>query len=505
MAVDPIQKAHEIVVAGMALQGVSTQKTLDEMETPEHALEPPISLETLAKLSQVSAVRSSIIDAIARNTVGHGYEVQVAMGHEEEVSDPRDKATEIKILLEALSSRDERLGHPSFTDLMFAVKTDEEEVGWGFLEISRNRLDGTIDGLFHVPGKNMRRLKDRSGYVLLHPTGEKNTAFYNFGEKVMYNTTTAEPTSTLNPGKGWNVNEVICFRLYTSESRDYGMPRDVALALEYAGDKLASEYNVSFFDAGGTPPTLLFIHSAQDEGQGAVTFKVPQATVQRIANTIKSDGGHRDRVSVIPLPPNSQVDKVTLGEVSDRDMGFVKFRMDNAQRSLSAFRIQPIFIALQTDSRYDAEVQRAITLEQVFDPEQDRYEAKLRATVLKDLGFTSYELKFTRMAVESDKARRDSAVSMAEAGAISRREYRGAFGYGPLPEADEGATPGPGQVEHGWNDEIVNTGTPPGAENRSITDQRGLKPGIGQRDQRSTDAELEVQQIKQKLNGGATT
>jgi phage portal protein BeeE len=84
----------------------------------------------------------------------------------------------------------------------------------------------------------------------------------------MYNTATAEPTSTLNPGKGWNVNEVICFRLYTSESRDYGMPRDVALALEYAGDKLASEYNVSFFDAGGTPPTLLFIHSAQDEGQG---------------------------------------------------------------------------------------------------------------------------------------------------------------------------------------------------------------------------------------------
>jgi capsid portal protein len=494
---EALNKAYEVTVAGFRIDGETTQKPYDEVETPEHAIEPPLSLEALAKLSTISGIRSSIIDAIARNTVGLGYGVEVAPGKEEKVGDPRETEQEICVVLEALARRDRRLDGPSVTELMMAVKTDEEEVGWGFVEVSRSKTTGRIDGLFHVPGKLMRRLKDRSGYVLLDPNGEKNTDFYNFGEKMEYDRETGEPKETLAKDKGWNKNEVICFRLYSSESRDYGMPRDVALALEYAGDKLAAEYNVSFFDAGGTPPTALFISSDTTSDMGSVKFRVPQETVARIANTIKSDGGHRDRVAIIPLPANSKVDKVTLGEVSDRDMGFVQYRKDNAERILSAFRMQPIFIGLGSEGRYDAEVQRSLTLEQLFDPEQDRYEQRLRDTVLRDLGYGDYALRFKRMAVESDQAKRDSASKMGEAGSISRREYRAAFGYGPLPEAAKGAEPGPGQVPHGWNDEIVSTKLPAGAENRSLTDNRGLQPGVGAREQRSTDNELQAQKQKQ--------
>lgn len=499
MDYEHLQKAFDVVVAGLAIQGNTSQKPEDEIETPEKAIEPPLNLESLAKLSQISGLRSSVIDAIARNTVGLGHTVEVAPGHEENVTDPREGAKEIVEILDALAARDVRLDRPSFTDLLMAVKTDEEEVGWGFLEVSRSKLTGRIDGLFHVPGKMMRRLKDRSGYVLLDPSGQKNTDFYNFGEKVVYDKDSQEPSATLEKGKFWGINEVICFRLYTSESRDYGMPRDIALALEYAGDKLAAEYNVSFFDAGGTPPTVLFVSSGGGNEMGSVRFKVPQETVARIANTIKSDGGHRDRVAIIPLPPDSKVEKVVLGEVSERDMGFVKYRGDNSERILAAFRMHGIFVAMASEGRYDAEVQRSITLEQLFDPEQDRYEGRLRATILKDLGYGDYQLKFKRMAVESDQAKRDSAVKMAEAGAITRREYRAAFGYGPLPEAAEGQEPKDGQVPHGWNDEIVSTKLPPGAENRSLTDNRGLEPGKGEREQRSTDEELKTQADEQKL------
>lgn len=487
---EALEKAYEVTVAGYNPEGVSSQKLPDEVETPEKAIEPPLSLDSLARLSQISAIRSAVIDAIARNTVGLGYSVAVASGHEEHVGDPREDLVHLESVLEILARRDEdRLDRPSFTELLVAVKTDEEEVGWGFIEVSRSKLTGKPDGLFHVPGKLMRRLKDRSGYVLLDPSGEKNTEFYNFGTKVKY-AQDGEPQSTLQDGKSWATNEVISFRLYSSESRDYGMPRDIALALEYAGDKLAAEYNVSFFNAGGTPPTVLFVSSGQDSDLGSVKFAVPQETVSRIANTIKSDGGHRDRVAIVPLPPNSNVQNIKLGEVSDRDMGFVNYRKDNAERILSAFRVQPIFVGFGSDGRYDAEVQRALTLEQVFDPEQDRYEQRLRDTLLKDLGFAEFALKFSRMAVESDQAQRDSAVKMGEAGSISRREYRAAFGYGPLPEAEKDAQPEAGQVHHGWNDEIVDTGTPKGAENRSLTDNRGLQPGVGSRDQRSTNQEL---------------
>lgn len=501
--VEILEKSHEIIVAGNRLGGETTQKPdPQELLTPENALEPPLSLEALAKLSQVNGLRGSIIDAIATNVVGLGYSVDVAEGHEELVADPRDEGRQVQATLEALAMRDARMAHPSFTQLMYAVKTDEEEIGNGYLEVSRNRTTGKIDGLFHIPGKLMRRLKDRSGYVLLNENDQSEMVeFYNFGEKVKY-TDEGEPTSALAPGHRWSQNEALSFRLYTSESRDYGLPRDTGIALEYAGDKLAAEYNVSFFDAGGTPPTILFIKAQGEDQLGQrVIFRVPQQTVLRIANTLKSDTGHRDRVAIIPLPQNATVDKVTLGEIAERDMGFVKYRGDNTQRILTAFRMQPIFVGLSTEGRYDAEVQRSITLEQLFDPEQDRYEARLRMTLLKDLGFTSMAIKFKRMAVESDAARRDSASKMAEAAAINMREYRGAFGYGPFPEAAEGAEPDQGQYPHGINDRLINTGAPRGAENRNqTTDQRGLRPGLADRAQRSTDNELAIQAERQRTD-----
>ena len=153
---------------------------------------------------------------------------------------------------------------------------------------------------------------------------------------------------------------------------------------------------------------------------------------------MKSDGGNRHRVAIIPVPPGTKTEAVKLGEFSDRDVGFVSYRQDNARRTLSAFRLQPIFVpAVSDEGRYTAEVQRAITLEQLFDPEQRRWESFLTEGLLRELGYANLRLKFKRLAIEDDKSRRDSAESMAEMSALTHREYRAAHGYGPLPEAGE--------------------------------------------------------------------
>src|SRR5262249_31721528 len=149
----------------------------------------------------------------------------VAEGHED-LQDPREGEEDAYVMLEALAGRDERMDNPTFSRLLYAVKTDEEETGWGFLEVSRDKRTGMIDGLFHIPAKRMRRLQTRDGYVLINPSGEKNTEFYDFGEKVEYDKTNGEPTHTLRPGKTWRRNEALVFKLYSSESQDYGMPRD---------------------------------------------------------------------------------------------------------------------------------------------------------------------------------------------------------------------------------------------------------------------------------------
>src|SRR5262245_59857791 len=495
----PIEKSHEIVVAGVTMSGVTTQLELQEDEwTPDDAILPPLDMDKLAKLSEASSTRGAIIDAMARNTVGLGYELHPAEGHEQEVGDVRDEAREARGSLEAASQRDVRLDRPSFTDLLVAVKTDEEETGNGYIEVARDVRSGKISGIFHAPGRFIRRLKDRTGYVMLDPTGmgtrDEKVYFHNFGEKAEYDGE-GNPTGVL-PGKGGR-NEILSFRLYTSESRDYGLPRDAGLALEYLADKLAAEFNISFFDSGGVPPAIIFIQGEEVQNGGRVRLVVPQSTVQRIGDTLTSSGGKQKRVAIVPLPAGARPTVEKLGEVAERDMGFVKYRQDNIQRMLGAFRMAPIFIAYMTDSgRYDAEVQRSLTLEQLFDPEQVRYEKRITYTILKDLGFGNLALQFKRMAAESNAARRESVDAMAEAGDVTLREHRAAHGYGPLPETsgpEDVLEPGSGLYPKGINDRLVNTGTPRGAENRvptSADDQRGLRPGVGAREQRSTDEEL---------------
>jgi capsid portal protein len=482
---EALLKAHTLTIGPPA--GESSQKEEgDWLRTPNEAFEPPLPLESLRELTQINDVRATCIEAVATNTVGLGYTLEVEASHEHEVQDATKDIREATALLETLASRDVRLNYPSLTDLLYAVKRDEEEVGWGFIEVSRSKISGEITGLFHVPAWRMRRRKRQAGFYLLdhHSSGLDNpTPFYDFGTKVKYKPD-GTPRGVLARGKRWEVNEVICFRLYTSESRDYGLPRDVAMMLEYLGDKLSKESNISFFDSSGTPPTLIFVAAEETKEAGRITFKVPQQTVDRVASVLKSDGGHRHRVALVPVPAGTKADAIKLGEISDRDVGFTQFRQDIARRTVSSFRLQPVFVpAVQDEGKYAAEVQRAITLEQLFDPEQSRYERTLTETLLRELGYGHLKMNFKRLAVEDNKTRRDSADRMAENKAITRREYRAAHGYPPLPEASEGETPKPGQVPFGWNDELIEAAKPDGAENREpFDDTRGQRPGIGGRE-----------------------
>lgn len=492
-----IEKSHELIVAGDPILGQTRQtKETDGFVTPEDAIEPPLSLDGLSKLSQTNSLRRAIIDAIARNTVGLGYTIATAEASERDVTDAVPEAKIVRQKLEACAARDTRLDSPSFTELLMAVKTDEEEVGNGYIEVSRNESTGLVDGLFHAPGKRVRRLKDRTGWLLLGPSGttDDSVPFWNFGDKADYDET-GQPTGIRGGRAGRN--EILPFRIYTSESRDYGLPRDSSMLLEYAGDKLAAESNISFFDSSGTPPTVLFVQGETTHEGSQVRFRVPQQTVDRIAGILRSDGGHRHRVAIVPLPSGSNVEAVKLGQISERDMGFTQYRKDNAGRQLGTFRLSPIFVSSVDDSgRYTAEVQRSISLEQVFDPEQTRYEVRLHNTIIKDLGHPDFSIVFKRLAVENDASRRDSAEKAAEVGVITRREYRKAHGMPPLPEAEQASTeiefdgafyksaePDVGQVPFGWNDTLV---TPGGAEPTLVEgdSQQGLRPGVGARRRR---------------------
>jgi capsid portal protein len=458
--------------------GTSTQSASeDELWTPDDTFQPPEDLHALARLTDNSSIRETCIGAIARNTVGLGWDVDVWEGAQ---ASPEDKSA-ARREIDVLARRDRILDRPSFTSLMYAIKWDEEECGNAAMEVSRNKNTGKIDGLYHVPGMKVRRKKDLSGYVIgthheLGASDPQRRDFYNFGEKVEYDRQ-GRPTRRLQSGKRWKTNELIVFRRYTSASRHYGLPRDIGLAFEYAAARFLNEWTSSFFEGSGTPPTIVFVAGNEGKSGQRIHFTVPEATVRRIQQAVKSDSKPGARVAIIPVPPGTTVSDVKLGQQSDKDLTFETWRKLHERHVGAGFDLMPIFYGLADDGgRYTAEVQRAFTLEETFDPDQREHEDKIWNTLFTDLGYSELRPVFKRLAVEGDAVKREAAVAMAEAGGITVREFRAAHGYGPLDEAVHG---------EGANEKIIFTGKPRGAEDRvavrATQDQRGQRPGIGGR------------------------
>lgn len=505
---EELQKEVVLTIDGAPIEGASSQPLDTDdpgLGMPDDGITPPFSLEAVAALSEYNPTRKAIIEAIARNTVGLGISAEPPIEGGQARAEVAEQAKVILDYLDACSGRDTRMESPTFLEHLYMVKTDEEACGQGGLEVSRNRVTGRIDGFFYVPGKRIRRLADRSGYLIVSPDGDvtRATRLVNFGTRCEYD----EEGHLIEGSPKGTRNELLIFRLHTTENRDYGAPRDLAMLPDYTADRLAAEANIGFFDSGGTPPTLVFVGTTsqgakQSSESATVKLKLNANVTTAIGRTLRSDSARQHRVALLPLPENGKVEQVQLGKVSDKDVGYVNFRKDLLSRQLSAFRLSRIFISTdEGGGRYDAEVQRALTLEQVFDPEQVRYEKRLHRTIMRDLGFDDLVLKLKRLAVESDQARRDSAESLATVGAITNREMRAAFGYGPLPEHTEVA-PDPitdpeahdahkkaladkGMVPKGWNDSLVSGGANvkarPSEKSTSEPDNRGLKDGTGGR------------------------
>ncbi len=441
--------------------GSSTQPEDEETAawwTPAGAIHPPADLEQLAKLTQVSPIRRSCIAAIVHNTVGLGVSVVPREGREGEAAEGEGES--VMAALDAMARRDKRSGSPNFRGLLRRIAWDKQEVGNGALEVARNRIDGQINGLFHAPGKRVRRTKDaegaRTGYVIGPRNGSaaEQVRYYDFAAKVAYEEGKASGRLT-GPGMRWDRNELLVVRLYTSESRDYGLPPDSQLAADYLGDSLAVDQNIGYFDNGGVPPTLVFLEGeVVDQSGGRKSVKVSDSAMARIQDVMRRGPRHA-KLGVVALPPGVRGNKLDLAVLSERDMGFVGYRADNRRRTLGAWRLSPVFVAdIEDAGKYTAEVERAITKEQVFDGEQEDWRDELDVLLI-DMGKPHLTFAFAEIRIDSDESRRASANDAARAGVITNGEFRARHGLPPLPEAT--GEPGPGEVPAGWNGQLLTT------------------------------------------------
>lgn len=338
----------------------------------DEVVEPLYAMEPLTALNDISVTRAKCIEAIAAYTVGLGYRIKKIDPHAETVDS--DQVSElIREKLEGWASRDER----TFTELMQAVKYDEETTGNAFIEVSRNRK-GEIDGLYHVPAHTIRIRRDRAGYI--QQRGSSKVPFYRFGDKVqLFDDNTIRLLENRDP----KINELIHFKLYSSRSSYYGAPRDVSCFVTIAGDEMARNHNVKFFTNSATPELCLVFEQSVESlptlsGDQPIKVNIPEHTKRQIINHFRRNLRSRNfepGMFFLPSGVTLRIERISNGQ---RDSGWTKYRDANRAEVRMSFRTPPVIIGDTAGTGYaTAAIEKQVYQEGVIGPEQTRYEQRL--------------------------------------------------------------------------------------------------------------------------------
>lgn len=328
---------------------------------------PPYDLDQLAKLYELNPAHNAAVTTKSYNICGLGWElvenarttlkIEQAQGNKAKIesltNDLKKEKLDLYDIIDSLNEDEE------FGEILVKTWTDVEAMGNGYLEIGRN-LDGKPGYIGHIPANTMRLRSDKDGFIQI--VGMKYIFFRNFGD-----------TETENPLKNDpSPNEIIHFKKYSPHSTYYGIPDIVAAMTAVAGDALAKQYNLEYFENKAVPRYAFITKGVRlsDEAQKNLN--------QFFTNELK--GKHHGTL-YIPLPAtmNQNVDaKFEPIEVRPQEQSFQNFISDSRLEVLIVHRVPPSKVGVyeHTNLAVSRDADRTFK-DAVCRPEQRRIEKKI--------------------------------------------------------------------------------------------------------------------------------
>jgi PBSX family phage portal protein len=366
--------------------GTGSKKIEFEEITGYNAFEtisPPLNIDYLARLYDLSAVHHAAVDAKVSNIVGLGHKftetsktkrmLEDMEGDEKKISRFRKNLMRARDDLYDLF--DDMNEEDTFTETLVKVWRDYETTGNGYLEISRKR-DGTIGYIGHCPSISIRIRRERDGFVQI--ISNRVVFFRNFGDGNRNRSDFKENPPTPNPfGADTNPNELIHFKKYSPTSGFYGIPDIVSASNAIAGNEFAARFNLDYFENKAVPRHVITLKGAR---LGTAT---EAALLQFFETGLK---GRNHRSLYIPLPPDTGENKVELKiepvEAGIQDSSFNNYDKSNRANVLMAHRV-PITKVSVADAASLAVARDADKTfkEQVCGPEQAIAEKKINRLV----------------------------------------------------------------------------------------------------------------------------
>lgn len=364
---------------------------------------PIYDLDLLVSMLEGNTLHARCVRQKATDVAGRGFSLEAA-----ESVDAVPTATEDRWGQFLTAVEEDERGDESFGERITQAHQDYESVGWAALEFSRGQ-DGTIDGMWHVPGHTVRAHQDSRRYA--QKRGGKTVWFKRYG---------LEGTVDRRDG-GWSdrtsreafaANELLVIRNYTPRSDFYGLPDHIPALAAIAGWRAQAEFNVRWFENNAVPSYAVVVEGAD------ITPELEQTIIDHF-RAIKGDP---NRTIVIPIPgatgdegsaPRLRFERLSA---ETKEASFRLFKQDNAleiciSHGMPPYRVGwPIVGSLGGSTAVEM---TQIYNETVVEPRQETWEQRLNRALLgaKGLNVAGAQLKAKRL--DTRDMTRDVLISKA--------------------------------------------------------------------------------------------
>lgn len=351
----------------------------------------PYNVPQLFELIERSNMLSQCIDAMVTNTVGTGWEVGQINRKIEIDEDEKD---------EVESFADRANSEESLSTVMGAITRDVEAVGFGFMEVIRDRA-GNVTLLRHSPALNTRlghkhpqeqlikydimRGKRRSTVVefkrfrrFAQIVSGIVTWFKEYGDPRPLNARTGLFQGEEGYTDDCPATEMIHWKLPSNDP--YGVPRWISQVPSVRGSREVEEVNLRYFEDNTVPPMMVTVAGGR---LTAASFK----ELQKVLNT---DIGRERQNKIILLEAVGESDSLDgkastiqlkvekLTDTRQSDGLFKDYDESNQSKIRSSFRISPIVVGMSADHNFaTANVAMFAAESQVFAPYRNGIDEKL--------------------------------------------------------------------------------------------------------------------------------
>lgn len=323
--------------------------------TAHQWIEPPYPLDTLTNLFLENIDYYSVVDQLAIDVAGYGwelvdrYEKQPGQG-DVDVTANADAAAvaQRKQAEEWLRSLPEDIHRQpiSLADLFKAVMIDFGATGNAAIEVSRGQ-DGKPDGLYHLPSRFARVLKNGLGWVQVDEQGKDVSIFRHWRSDPTDpdNLVSNRDARQYKPYKGragQPRNELKVWKSYNPNEERYGVPPVVAALVQLFGNIYSRHRNLRFFINRAMPEWLVQVEAESTDWQDPELASQIQSSIDELQEHLQMLVEGDDYRMVIQKVPSDRA-KFTWQEISTSlDYNDVQgYELDNRDSVIRAYRVPP--------------------------------------------------------------------------------------------------------------------------------------------------------------------